>query len=418
VGLFYLGERMNKVSQFASIQKVQSNSDGTITVIGVASDNSVDADGEVISSEAMKAAIPDYMALGTGALREMHQLSAAGRVDKAEVNELGQTVIEAVVVDPVAVLKVQQGVYKGFSVGGCSTARSGNSITGLRLTEISLVDKPNNPNAVIQMWKCEDFNKAGDGPAQSSENEMATETQVEKSEQTGDIKKGMYSVKEFANVIRDISYLVSDAQCESQSEGDNSPIPTAMLEWLKLGVDIFNGMAAEETAELVASLQKAAGTHDIQKTEQVTEVVAAVAETDIQKTEHPETVVADVKPETIEKAEVVTDTAKPEGQIQKTDESTDISKALAPLMDVIKSLQSQNESMAKSQQELLEKVNAMPVAPKGVLVEKAFDTANNSLQPESQGKVDPVRKADGSVDEAATLLKQHFASAIPMQLNR
>jgi len=419
VGLFYLGATMNKVSQFASIQKVQSNSDGTITVIGVASDNSVDADGEVISSEAMKAAIPDYMALGTGALREMHQLSAAGRVDKAEVNELGQTVIEAVVVDPIAVLKVQQGVYKGFSVGGSSTARSGNSITGLRLTEISLVDKPNNPNAVIQMWKCEDFNKAGDGPAQSSENEMATETQVEKSEQTGDIKKGMYSVKEFANVIRDISYLVSDAQYESQSEGDNSPIPTAMLEWLKQGVDIFNGMAAEETAELVASLQKAAGTHDIQKTEQVTEVVAAAAETDIQKTEHPETVVvADVKPETIEKAEVVTDTAKSEGQIQKTDESTDISKALAPLMDVIKALKSQNESLAKSQQDLMDQFNAMPAPPKGVLIEKAMDTSSQSLQKEQQNKVEPVRKADGSIDDAATMLKQHYITAQPIPLNR
>jgi len=182
-----------------------------------------------------------------------------------------------------------------------------------------------------------------------------------------------------------------------------------MLEWLKQGVDIFNGMAAEETAELVASLQKAAGTHDIQKTEHVTEVVATVAETDIQKTEHPET---------IEKAEVVTDTAQPEGQIQKAEESTDISKALAPVMDVIKALQSQNEALAKSQQVLLEKINAMPVAPKGVLIEKALDTTSQSLQKEQQNMVEPVRKADGSIDDAATMLKQHYITAQPMQLNR
>jgi hypothetical protein len=410
---------MKKVSQFASIQKVESNDDGTITVIGIASDESKDADGEVITADAMRAAIPDYMALGTGALREMHQLSAAGRVDKAEVNELGQTVIEAVVVDPIAILKVQQGVYKGFSVGGSSTGRSGKTVTGLRLTEISLVDKPNNPNSVIQMWKCEDFNKAGDSPAPSSENEMTIETEVNKSEQAGDIKKGMYSLKEFANVIRDIGSLTFDAQYESQSEGDNSPIPAALLDWLKQGVEIFNGMAVEETTELVASLQKSAAAQDIQKAEQATAAVTATVETDIQKAEKPETVVAaDVKPEAIEKAEIVTDTAKPEDKIQKTEESTDINKALAPLMDVIKALQSQNETLAKSQQDLLDKVNAMPVAPKGVLIEKALDTSSQSLQQEQQNTVDPVRKADGSIDDAATMLKQHYITAQPMQLNR
>ncbi len=57
----------------------------------------------------MKAALPACMRFG--ALREMHGLSAAGATLIAEVDETGATRIEALVVDPVAVKKVQHGIY-------------------------------------------------------------------------------------------------------------------------------------------------------------------------------------------------------------------------------------------------------------------------------------------------------------------
>jgi hypothetical protein len=77
-----------------------------------------------------------------GALREMHGLSAAGATLSAEVGEDGATRIEALVVDPVAVRKVQHGVYKGFSIGGRVLARDAADrkvITKLRLNEIKHV---------------------------------------------------------------------------------------------------------------------------------------------------------------------------------------------------------------------------------------------------------------------------------------
>jgi hypothetical protein len=142
---------------FAPFRKVEAQDDGTIIVAGIASTEAIDADGEIIKASAIAAALPDFMRHGTGALREMHQLSAAGTVLRAEV-EGGETMIEAHVVDPVAVKKVQAGVYKGFSVGGKVMARDPalkKTITAVKLIEISLVDRPNNPDAVLTFWKAE-----------------------------------------------------------------------------------------------------------------------------------------------------------------------------------------------------------------------------------------------------------------------
>lgn len=142
---------------YAPFQKIEAQDDGTIIVAGIASTEAVDADGEIIKAAAIAAALPDFMRHGSGALREMHQLSAAGTVISASV-ENGETLIEAHVVDPVAVKKVQAGVYKGFSVGGKVTGRDAEmrrTITAVKLIEISLVDRPNNPDAVLTCWKAE-----------------------------------------------------------------------------------------------------------------------------------------------------------------------------------------------------------------------------------------------------------------------
>jgi hypothetical protein len=119
---------------YGEITKIEAQDDGTIRVEGVASSGAVDDVDETVLPEAMKAALPGYMRFG--ALREMHGLSAAGATLKAEVGEDGVTRIQAHVVDPVAVKKVQLGVYKGFSIGGRVLARDPadrNIITKLRL---------------------------------------------------------------------------------------------------------------------------------------------------------------------------------------------------------------------------------------------------------------------------------------------
>jgi Caudovirus prohead serine protease len=141
---------------YGEITKVEAQDDGTIKVFGTASTGAIDDADETVSPDAMKAALPAYMRFG--ALREMHGLTAAGATLSAEVGEDGATRIAAHVVDPVAVKKVQLGVYKGFSIGGRVLSRDPADrkvITKLKLNEISLVDRPCNPEAVIDMWKAE-----------------------------------------------------------------------------------------------------------------------------------------------------------------------------------------------------------------------------------------------------------------------
>ena len=139
---------------FGQLTKIEDQPDGTLKVYGVASTGARDDEGEVVSPAAMKAALPDYARYP--ALREMHQPTAAGRTLEATVDDAGVTRIVAQVVDPVAIAKVKSRTYSGFSIGGRVLARDpGDStvITKLKLTEISLVDRPANPEAVIDLWK-------------------------------------------------------------------------------------------------------------------------------------------------------------------------------------------------------------------------------------------------------------------------
>lgn len=139
---------------YGAIQKIEPLDDGTVRVHGIATSEAMDDQGEIVRADAMRAAIPGYMRFP--ALREMHQLSAAGTTLEAEVCEDGTTRIVAHVVDPLAVAKVKNQVYRGFSIGGRVTRRdAGNpkAITSLVLNEISLVDRPANPEAIFDCWK-------------------------------------------------------------------------------------------------------------------------------------------------------------------------------------------------------------------------------------------------------------------------
>ena len=122
-------------------------------VMGYASTEARDDQGETVKREALDAALVDYMKFAN--IREMHQLSAVGKAQDAAVDDKG-LYIAAKVVDDQAWMKVVERVYQGFSIGGKVTAREPadyKTITGLRLDEISLVDRPANPEAVFDCWK-------------------------------------------------------------------------------------------------------------------------------------------------------------------------------------------------------------------------------------------------------------------------
>jgi phage head maturation protease len=124
-------------------------------VWGYASTEAEDDQGEVITRDALAAALDDYLQFAN--IREMHQMSAVGVAEEAGVDDRG-LYVGARIVDPRAWDKVTSGVYKGFSVGGkvkSRDPRDRNVITAISLTEISLVDRPANPEAVFDCWKAE-----------------------------------------------------------------------------------------------------------------------------------------------------------------------------------------------------------------------------------------------------------------------
>jgi hypothetical protein len=143
---------------FGSITKFEKQADGTLYVEGVASSESVDSQGEIVKASAIKAAATDYLKFP--AVREMHQLIAAGKALGLDVGEDGKTYIAAKIVDPIAIRKIEEGVYKGFSIGGSVPPGGRNKddpkiIEQLKLSEISLVDRPANPDCVVTLFKAD-----------------------------------------------------------------------------------------------------------------------------------------------------------------------------------------------------------------------------------------------------------------------
>ncbi|NTV02434.1 MAG: caudovirus prohead protease [Chlorobiaceae bacterium] len=203
---------------YGSIEKTEPQDDGTIKVWGYASSEVVDSSGEVVSSEAMKAAIPDYMAFG--AVREMHDATkAAGTAIEIEVQEDGRTYFGAHVVDSEAVKKVQHGVYKGFSIGGKVLLRDEvqkNTITGLKLSEISLVDRPANPEAKFTMFKADGADEP-EAPCQPAGAPAGKEAN-EPAEAIGQ-QNNAEQLQKIADILAGMGVVVGSRSAEKVGEG-------------------------------------------------------------------------------------------------------------------------------------------------------------------------------------------------------
>lgn len=150
----------NLTTQFFGIEKADKNSDGTLTVYGKATDDSLDIDQQICDADWLKRAMPHWFQTG-GNIREQHSNIAAGVAKEYEVKEDGHY-ITALVVDPVSVKKVENGVLKGFSIGiknprvtRDKSAMNGRIVDG-QIVEVSLVDRPANPNCQLVLAKSVD----------------------------------------------------------------------------------------------------------------------------------------------------------------------------------------------------------------------------------------------------------------------
>jgi hypothetical protein len=156
---------------YAEIIKADRNPDGTMTVYGKATDDSIDIDQQICDADWLGRAMPDWFKTG-GNIREQHSSIAAGVATDYEAKTDGHY-ISALVVDPISAKKVETGVLKGFSIGiknprvvRDTKAVNGRIIDG-QIVEVSLVDRPANPNCQlvlaksvqgeVGMWKVEEL---------------------------------------------------------------------------------------------------------------------------------------------------------------------------------------------------------------------------------------------------------------------
>ena len=144
-------------TSYAAIIKQEKQDDGTLMVYGKATDDSVDIDLQICDAAWLNRAMPEWFKTG-GNIREQHSNIAAGVAKELDSTGDGHY-ISALVVDPVSVKKVETGVLKGFSIGiraprvvRDQKAANGRIIDG-QIVEISLVDRPANPNAKLMLAK-------------------------------------------------------------------------------------------------------------------------------------------------------------------------------------------------------------------------------------------------------------------------
>ena len=133
--------------------------DGHMRVKGLATDDTLDLDQQICDPTWLAKAMPEWMLIGN--IREMHQAKAVGKALEMEQTGTGFAV-EAKVVDKEASAKVEEGIYTGFSIG-IKNARvvkdakaPGGRIVDGQIVEVSLVDRPANPSAVIEIAKSVD----------------------------------------------------------------------------------------------------------------------------------------------------------------------------------------------------------------------------------------------------------------------
>ncbi|HGO8065368.1 TPA: caudovirus prohead protease [Neisseria meningitidis] len=370
---------------YAEIAKMEAQDDGTVKVWGYASSEAVDSDGEVIAAEAMKAAIPDYMKFG--AVREMHGSNAAGTAIEINVEDDGRTFFGAHIVDPIAVTKVKTGVYKGFSIGGSVTARdelNKSQITGLKLTEISLVDRPANPDAVFTCFKA-DKPKADEEADKDEDDKSADktdETPADDAEKADGDKKDDKEDKEdeaekSASVnLSESEIAILKAVLAKADKPKDEPVAKSMYQ-VKSLADVLMSLKWLVDDAVYVDIDEAV-------IAQIKESAASLAES--------------LKALAASEADKLVD-----GLAAKADKSDDIAKAesadeLAKAQDALKK---SNDALAKAQAEI-ESLKKQAAPPKGST--KAIGKAEDNGEDPLKG-FQPIVKNDGSLDDVATLIK-------------
>jgi phage head maturation protease len=374
---------------FASITKTD---DEQRMVYGYASTEALDTQGEIVRKEAIEEALPEYMKFGN--VREMHKASAVGVAKEASIDGKG-LYLAAKVVDDAAWAKVKEGVYKGFSIGGKALSKLDNVISKLRLSEISLVDRPANPEAVFDVWKNDQPNPPDDDLADpdAEHDDLKADTPAEEDALARYLGDEAWDVTRAVECLNSIYTLFNKEQAEGE---------TGQLASLRQAIDGLKAFIASEIQEppeqaldanQVMPMVYAEGTGDIEKagarnSKADSERIQAVHD-------HATALGANCGAAKSDSADdiqklVEAETAKAEEALQKLAEAT----------DAIAKLEAEKDTLQKRVAEL----EAMPEAPKAAVmaVSKGKDNGGTASSTQAyEEELERIVKSQASPIEKA-----------------
>lgn len=248
---------------YAGIIKSEKQEDGTLKVYGKATDDAIDIDQQICDETWLKEAMPDWFTSG-GNIREQHSNIAAGVATDYEAKADGHY-ITALIVDPVSVKKVETGVLKGFSIGirGPRVIRdqkaAGGRIVGGQIVEVSVVDRPANPNAKMVIAK------AVEGGALEAVDQFSVPSPADLFVAKSNVADSVEALSEGETVSEEI---VAEA---TEAEAVEAPVEDTPLE----GVEV-----AEEAVEDAPEAEEAA---DAEPAAEETEDAEKAADADVKK---------------------------------------------------------------------------------------------------------------------------------------
>lgn len=285
--------------------KMEKMDDGRLMIEGIATSEALDGDNEIIDYASAKAAFAAW----PGNIREQHDpKKAVGRALEVIADDATKQITVRAFISsgaPETQAKCLDGTLSCYSIGGTvdkrvpekATKADGSEIDVRRvimesLSETSVVDQGCNPETAFALVKTVGDALVGVGLADEVKVEeialevTGTDAEViefakalnesgmtmadaiaavkaakpaEKEKADDTTEKGMWNVQDFASCLSCIASIAASAESDMQWEGDASPVPAQLREWLGSGVAIFQAMAAEEAAELLAALTEQAG---------------------------------------------------------------------------------------------------------------------------------------------------------------
>lgn len=426
---------MNNI--FAEICKVN---DEQRMVYGYASTEALDVQGEIVTKEAISGALDEYMKFAN--IREMHQPSAVGVAKSAEVDDKG-LYISCKVVDESAWQKVKEGVYKGFSIGGKALSKVEGVIKSMRLSEISLVDRPANPEALITVWKADMDNQQQDNQQPQQETVTALDQLAEmlnKGEVTPErlieLAKGETEQPEAA--AETTEPVASDKNATEKVEEQPAEDGAAKGESADgvakgfEGEEVYDAQTALDALVRIQYLLQKERAEDEEMPEQIAALTAAVesiknfivseikednspAAEGAEKSESADDVAKAgrmISAANLEKLQAVHDACvgmgcKCDMGAKKSDEGEDIAKAdmIAKVAKLETELQKAIDERDLLKGELA-KLKEQPAPGKALLKAVTVSKSDDQGNPEAEASGAPVIKdAHGNVNEAASLIK-------------